>query len=105
VSPSVRISGPVDTLVPDEVGAHALAVVREGISNAIRHGRADHVTLTVDVGEQLLVEVLDDGSGIDPVAARSGLNNLAERALACGGTLLVQPAAPHGTRLSWRVPL
>jgi signal transduction histidine kinase len=105
VSPSVRISGAVDTLVPDEVGAHALAVVREGISNAIRHGRADHVTLTVDVGAELLVEVLDDGIGIDPVAARSGLNNLEERAIACGGSLVVQPMAPNGTRLSWRVPL
>jgi signal transduction histidine kinase len=53
----------------------------------------------------LLVEVLDDGIGIDHVAARSGLNNLEERAIACGGSLVVQPMAPNGTRLSWRVPL
>ncbi|MFC4950739.1 GAF domain-containing protein [Pseudonocardia sp. GCM10023141] len=105
VSPSVRISGAVDTLVSDEIGVHAVAVVREGISNAVRHGRASHVTLTVDAGAELLVEVLDDGIGIDPVAARSGLRNLEERATACGGTLMVQPVAPTGTRLSWRVPL
>jgi len=105
VSPSVRISGPVDTLVPPEVGAHAIAVVREGISNAIRHGRAQTVTLTVDAGDDLLLEVRDDGVGIDPDAARSGLRNLAERAHECGGELKVRPDEPAGTRLSWRVPL
>ena len=94
VSPSVRISGPVDTLVPPEVGAHAIAVVREGISNAIRHGRAQTVTLTVDAGDDLLVEVLDDGVGIDPDAARSGLRNLADRAHECGGELKVRPDEP-----------
>ena len=105
VSPSVRISGPVDTLVSAEVGAHAIAVVREGISNAIRHGRAQTVVLTVDAGDDLLVEVLDDGVGIDPDAARSGLRNLADRARECGGELKVRPDEPSGTRLSWRVPL
>ena len=41
IVPTVRIDGAVDTLVPAEVGAHAVAVVREAISNAVRHGRAD----------------------------------------------------------------
>jgi len=40
VDPSVRTSGAVDTLVPPEVAADVVAVVREGISNAIRHGAA-----------------------------------------------------------------
>ena len=38
------------------------------------------MTLTVDAGDDLLVDVLDDGVGIDPDAARSGLRNLADRA-------------------------
>ena len=38
VSPSVRMSGAVDTLVAPEIGAHAVAVVREAVSNAVRHG-------------------------------------------------------------------
>ncbi|MBN9102773.1 MULTISPECIES: GAF domain-containing protein [unclassified Pseudonocardia] len=105
VSPSVRTSGPVDALVPDEVGVHAVAVVREAISNALRHGQAAEVTVTVEAGPELLVEVVDDGIGIDPAAARSGLHNLEDRAAACGGTLVVQPMPGRGTRLSWRVPL
>jgi signal transduction histidine kinase len=37
--------------------------------------------------------------------ARSGLRNLEERARACGGELTLSPVQPHGTRLTWRVPL
>lgn len=105
VTPSVRMAGPVDTVVPADVGAHAVAVVREAVSNAIRHGGASAVTLTVEVGDELLVEVRDNGVGIEPGVARSGLRNLAERAEECGGELTVRRDEPSGTRLSWRVPL
>ncbi len=106
ISPSVRIAGAVDTLVPPEVGAHAVAVVREAISNATRHAGATAVTLTVEASDhELLIEVVDDGVGIPPGAARSGLRNLEDRALACAGELGVHREAPGGTRLSWRVPL
>jgi signal transduction histidine kinase len=105
LSPSVRIGGPVDTLVPPDVGVHAVAVVREAVSNATRHAGASAVTLTVEAGEDLLIEVVDDGVGIDPGAARSGLRNLEERARECDGELAVRPEPRGGTRLRWRVPL
>ena len=105
VRPLVRIAGAVDTVVPADIGQHAVAVVREAVSNAVRHGRAANVTVTIEAGPELLVDVADDGSGIDPAAARSGLRNLAERAEACGGLLVVEPRPEGGTRLSWRVPL
>jgi signal transduction histidine kinase len=105
LSPSVRIAGAVDALVPAEVGAHAVAVVREAMSNAARHAAATSVTLTVEAGDDLVVEVVDDGRGIDPNAARSGLRNLEERAQECGGSMTAQPLDRGGTRLSWRVPL
>ncbi len=105
VTLSVRTSGAVDTLVPADVGVHVAAVVREGISNAVRHGRASSVTVTVEAGHELVVEVVDDGIGIDPAVARSGLRNLEERAVECGGGLTVVPRPDGGTRLSWRVPL
>ncbi len=105
LSPSVRMSGAVDTLVSAEVGVHAVAVVREAVSNAVRHAGAGAVTVTVEAGEELLIEVVDDGVGIDPAAARSGLRNLEERAKDCGGELTVRPDPLGGTRLSWRVPL
>jgi signal transduction histidine kinase len=105
VSPSVRISGPVDTVVPADVATHAVAVVREAISNAVRHGHPGTVTLTVDVGDDLVVDVLDDGVGIPADVGRSGLRNLEDRARECGGRLSVHRGEPCGTRLTWRVPL
>ena len=38
-----------------------LAVVEEGVSNAIRHGLADHVTVTLEVNGRLVIE--DNGMG------------------------------------------
>jgi signal transduction histidine kinase len=105
ISPSVRISGPVDTVVPADVASHAVAVVREAISNAVRHGHAGVVTLTVDAGDDLVVDVLDDGVGIPADVGRSGLHNLEDRARECGGRLSVGRVEPSGTRLTWRVPL
>ncbi|MDN5917447.1 MAG: GAF domain-containing protein [Pseudonocardia sp.] len=106
VSVSVRTSGPVDTVVPSEVAVDALAVTREAVSNAIRHARPETVVVTVEaVDGELLVEVVDDGTGIEPEVARSGLHNLDDRADRLGGSCDVTRRAAGGTRLAWRVPL
>lgn len=105
VSPSVRISGAVDSLVPREVAEHALAVLTEGVSNAVRHARADDITVTIEAGADLVVDVTDDGVGMPVEVARSGLRNLERRAEACGGVLTVGPGPKGGTRLVWRAPL
>ena len=104
VSASVRMSGAVDTLVAPDIGVHAVAVIREAVSNAVRHGGGTAVTVTVEAGHDLLIDVVDNGIGIDPSAARSGLRNLQERARQCAGELTVRAEPLGGTRLSWRVP-
>ncbi|WP_308259399.1 GAF domain-containing sensor histidine kinase [Pseudonocardia sp. H11422] len=105
LSPSVQISGPADTLVSPAVAAHAVAVVREAVSNAVRHAAADSLLVTIQAGEELVIEVVDDGIGLDPEAARSGLRNLARRAAECGGAFTAKAEPVGGTRLVWRVPL
>ena len=66
--------------------------IRSGVvSNAVRHGRPTAVTLTVDAGDELVIEVVDNGIGILAGAARSGLRNLDDRARECGGQLVVHP--------------
>lgn len=90
LSPSVRIAGVAGTVVPPDIGAHAIAVVREAVSNAVRHGGAGAVALTVEAGDDLLIEVVDDVVGIALGAARSGLRNLEERARECSGELMVR---------------
>ena len=104
--PTVRMSGAVDSLVTGDLAADVEAVVREGVSNAVRHGQARTVTVTLDVGSDVVVEVCDTGVGIDPRAPRSGLRNLEERARRRGGgCTVVSPEADGGTRLRWHAPL
>ncbi|MFC7615698.1 GAF domain-containing protein [Actinokineospora soli] len=96
-TPAVRMSGPVDTLVPPSIGDHAEAVVREAVSNAVRHASPSRIVVTVDAGQQLVVDVVDDGVGLPEHVARSGLSNLDRRARACGGRCRsdrVRQAAP-----------
>lgn len=105
MSPAVRISGAVDTLVPPAVAEHALAALREGVSNAVRHARATDIVVTVEAGADLVVGVTDNGVGMPLDVARSGLLNLERRAGECGGVSVVAGNPGGGTRLVWRVPL
>ncbi|MGY1637665.1 GAF domain-containing protein [Geodermatophilus sp. SYSU D00742] len=103
--PTVRMSGAVDSLVTDELAADLEAVTREAVSNAARHSGAAHVTVTLDVADEVVLEVVDDGRGIDRRAARSGLRNVEERARRRGGAATVEPLPEGGTRLRWWAPL
>jgi len=106
IVPDVYVSGPLDTLVPAEIGGHALAVIREALSNIVRHARARRASVTVNAGDTLRVEVTDDGIGMPAGGRRSGLGNLADRAEALGGTMQVLPGPQgKGTGVVWEVPL
>ncbi|MGY1811534.1 GAF domain-containing protein [Blastococcus sp. SYSU D00820] len=85
-------------LVPDVV-----AVVRELVTNVVRHAAASRVTVTVASGEEVCVVVTDDGRGLPPVIARNGLANLADRAERHGGRMTAS-AGPPGTEVRWVVP-
>jgi signal transduction histidine kinase len=95
----------VDTLVPPTVAEHALATLQEGVSNAVRHAHASDIVVTVEAGADLVIGVTDNGVGMPPDVARSGLLNLARRAEECGGAITVSAGSDGGTRLVWRVPL
>jgi signal transduction histidine kinase len=101
---TVRMSGAVDSLVTGELATDVEAVVREAVSNVARHAGAQHVTTTLDVADDVVVEVVDDGRGLDERAPRSGLRNLEQRARERGGDLTVVTLPDGGTRLRWFVP-
>ena len=104
--PALRLDGLLDTLVTAEVAAHAVATLREALSNAARHSGARHVDVVVAVRNgTLLVQVEDNGVGLPSAAPRSGLSNLADRAEQLGGHLRLEPGRRAGLRLSWQVPV
>jgi PAS domain S-box-containing protein len=103
--PRLQFDGPLDTKVPEALVPDLLAVVREALSNTARHAEATTVEVRVDVHDDLVVSVADDGRGMGETTRSSGLANLRARAAAHGGTFTVGPDGSRGTRLVWRVPL
>ncbi|MEU3457161.1 GAF domain-containing protein [Micromonospora sp. NPDC006766] len=104
--PHLDLVGPIDSAVPDGLRPELTAVLREALSNAVRHAQADRVSVTVKVDAGwVTVTVSDDGVGCDPEAARSGLVNLRERAERLGGEFQLSRVRPHGTEVRWSVPL
>jgi signal transduction histidine kinase len=101
---SVRFVGPL-SVVDATVADHAEAVVREAVSNAVRHSGARTLSVEVRVEDELSVEVTDDGCGIPAEVTPSGLENLRARAEEVGGHLTVTDAPGGGTAVRWIAPL
>jgi signal transduction histidine kinase len=104
--PTLDVSGPVDSTVPDDIVPELLAVLREALANVARHAQASTVRVSVGAtGGEVVLRVEDDGVGIDPSLARGGIVNMRERAHDLGGVFEVGPGPEGGTAVLWRVPL
>jgi signal transduction histidine kinase len=101
---SVGFFGRVE-IVSADLAQQAQAVLREAVSNTVRHARATELGVTITVGADLVLDVTDNGIGIPDTVARSGLHNLASRAAATGGSCIVERSANGGTHLVWSAPL
>ena len=87
-----------------------LVVIRaleEGISNALRHGRAAALAVTLEVAgpATLILTVDDDGVGIAEGAELSGLGQLRARLRESGGSLELAASPLGGARLTARLPI
>ena len=107
--PHLRLEGPVDSGVGREVGDHLLAVLREALSNVVRHAGAARVDIAVVVGPDgsVTATVVDDGvgPGTGERAGGQGLANIARRAEALGGSVEIGPGTGgRGTSVAWCVP-
>ncbi len=89
--------------LPGPVMNDLLAVVREALQNAARHGHARHAEVTVEVRDDVLqVRVEDDGSGIAPSADRGeGMATLMARAARAGGGVTWSAGSEGGTVVTW----
>lgn len=90
------------TEVPERRRALAAWIVREAVTNVLRHAGARRVRISLDAHH---VAVLDDGAGLPaPVAAGVGPRTLAQRAAAEGARLEVGPGlggAGTGVAVHW----
>jgi signal transduction histidine kinase len=107
--PRVTLVGPLDSIVPDDLRADVLAVVRESLTNVAKHARASRVSLAVTADPRahlLQVQVDDNGVGIGADRGSGhGLRNAAVRAGYAGGRAEAIRRPEGGTRFVWEVPL
>jgi signal transduction histidine kinase len=93
-------------LVDDEAAVAAYFVASEAVTNAVRHGSAERITIQVASGAgQLDVAVLDDGVGGAVPKAGRGLEGLDARVRAVGGALVVDSPRGAGTAVRASVPI
>jgi len=101
---TVQYTGPL-SVVDAALADHAEAVVREAVSNAVRHAGATTLTVNVAVSDDLCIDVVDDGIGIPAEMTGSGLTNLRRRAEDAGGDFSIARPTTGGTHLKWCAPL
>jgi signal transduction histidine kinase len=100
------VADSVDAVVPPEVSGHALAVLRQAVTNVVRHARATGLSVAITATDRLRIEVTDDGVGFPEGGRRSGLAPLTDCAAQLGGELrLGRNATGAGALLTWEVPL
>jgi signal transduction histidine kinase len=103
--PRVHFDGPVDTIIGAELAEHLLAVLRELLSNVIRHARATAVDIRLRAGLEATLSVTDDGVGLRGERGTGrGLANLLERATSLGGSFKLRPGEDRGSVAVWSVP-
>jgi signal transduction histidine kinase len=109
---ALRAPLPVDAVVdlperlPRPIESTLYFVIAEGLANVARHAGASRATVRVSVASgRVRAEVADDGRGGAIADRGSGIQGLADRVGALGGTLRVDSLPGSGTRLSAELPL
>jgi signal transduction histidine kinase len=98
----------VDMTVPEPVEHALLRVTQEACTNAVRHGNARRLTVSMTRHDgQVELAVRDNGTGFDPdlVQASSGLQHIRDRVAELGGTVNIDSAPGAGAAVTVRVPV
>jgi signal transduction histidine kinase len=101
----VRLKVEVDGRLPERLEVAAFYLVSESLANIGKHANATAATVAVAQSNgQVVIEVVDDGSGGADTERGSGLRGLADRVEALEGNLRVWSPRGGGTRLRAEIP-
>lgn len=98
----------IDAAIPNETVGALLRILQESLTNVARHAQASRVGIDLRLdGDELRLDVIDDGKGFDPArvaAGRLGLIGMRERAARIRANIDWQRGSPCGTivRVWWR---
>lgn len=110
---SVHKSLEITLEAPDEfpplsaaVEVAAYRIVLEALTNVARHAQATKCAVRFSASDELEIEVVDDGIGVQPDArAGVGMTSMRERASELGGSSSIEAMRDRGTRVNARLPL
>jgi len=89
-----------------EVGTHLFRIAQEAVNNALKHAAASEIRIGLEQqGPDLVLEVEDDGTGMDETVPHEGLGLrvMRYRSRLIGGRLDIGASPAGGTRVSCRV--
>lgn len=104
--PLLTLTGPIDAIRDEETALNILAVITEGLSNAVRHSGADSIRVTASVDNgSVCIQIQDNGTGFSAPSLGNGLRNMQHRATSLGGAFDVVTSPDTGTTLTWTAPV
>jgi signal transduction histidine kinase len=98
----------IDVTLPEPVEDALLRVTQEACTNAVRHGDARRLDLSMSRRDGVVeLAVRDNGTGFDPTVSYSGsgLKHIRDRVFELGGTVNIDSAPGTGTTITVRVPV
>lgn len=104
----VRIEGMAARQLSTEQALHIINIVREGLSNALRHSGARRITVSLRLLRRCVrLAIQDDGVGFDASLIQGvghGLGNMAARAKKVRGQFALHSKPNEGTRIVLDLP-
>ncbi len=92
--------------LPAAVEVATYRIVLEAVTNVVRHAQAHTCQVRLEVSDELIIEVIDDGVGLPlPYHAGVGISSMHERAAELGGTCRIESHIAEGTHILVRLPL
>jgi nitrate/nitrite-specific signal transduction histidine kinase len=109
VNVTAQLDSDADPGLDPNAGAELLHLVREGLSNSVRHGHARLISIELrPTAAGSMLVIADDGSGFDPTRApgpgHHGLANMRARAAAIGAQIEIRSAPGDGTKVIVELP-
>ncbi|MDD3180957.1 MAG: sensor histidine kinase [Opitutaceae bacterium] len=94
-------------LIRPDQAADVVNILREAISNGLRHGQARNISLRAERGDNAIaLAVQDDGKGFEGTGNHGhGLANMQARTEILGGSLRVDSTPGKGTRVLLTLPV
>lgn len=104
-----RFSSPdAEPRLSDSVATHFYRIAQEAVTNAVNHGKADHIIIRLDAAqERSVLSVADNGTGMPKLNPRRkgiGLRIMSYRADVIGGALAFSISDNGGTMVTCSVP-